>query len=87
MLRVFSMSNHDHLLDNEQTAALLGIKPNTLEVWRHKGRGPDFLKLGTTPQAPVRYARSVVTEWLAAQSFRSTSAFTKAARALEGHSK
>jgi predicted DNA-binding transcriptional regulator AlpA len=77
----------DELLDNEQTAALLGIKPNTLEIWRYKGRGPAFLKLGDTPQAPVRYRRSEVTEWLARRSFASTSAFTSDARPLGGGSK
>jgi predicted DNA-binding transcriptional regulator AlpA len=74
------MSITDELLDNEQTAALLGIKPNTLEIWRHKGKGPEFLKLGDTPQAPVRYLRSEVTAWLRRRSFASTSAFTAAAR-------
>ncbi|WP_166042129.1 helix-turn-helix domain-containing protein [Sphingosinicella sp. YJ22] len=68
------------LLDNEQTAALLGIKPNTLEIWRTKGRGPAFLKLGDAPQAPVRYLRSEVMGWLAGRSFPSTSAYTAAVR-------
>jgi hypothetical protein len=77
----------DDLLDNEQTAALLGIRPNTLEIWRHKGKGPKFLKLGDTPQAPVRYLRSQVTEWLAGKSFSSTSAFTAALRTTAGGSK
>ena len=27
-------------------AALLGVRPNTLEVWRHQKRGPKFYKLG-----------------------------------------
>jgi hypothetical protein len=81
-----SVDLHD-LLDNEQTAALLGIKPNTLEIWRHKGKGPHFLKLGDTAQAPVRYLRSQVTDWLAERSFRSTSAFTAGVRAVAGTSK
>lgn len=68
----------DDLLSNEQTAALLGIKGNTLEIWRHKGKGPPFIKLGNTPQAPVRYLRSEVMEWLASQSFTNTSAYTDA---------
>ncbi len=69
---------HD-LLDNEQTASLLAIKPNTLEIWRHKGKGPPFLKLGDTPQAPVRYLRSKVVEWLGQRSFASTSEYSPAA--------
>lgn len=74
------MNDTDELLDNEQTAALLGIKPNTLEIWRHKGKGPEFLKLGDAPQAPVRYRRSGIAEWLSMRSFESTSAFTAASR-------
>jgi hypothetical protein len=74
------MNDVPDLLDNERTAALLGIKPNTLEIWRCRGRGPDFVKMGDTPQAPVRYLRSAVTEWLRQRSFASTSAFTAAAR-------
>lgn len=67
------------LLDNEQTAELLGIKPNTLEIWRTKGRGPTFVKLGQSKQAPIRYQRSAVVEWLEQQSFASTSAYSPAA--------
>lgn len=74
------MNITDELLDNEQTAALLGIKPNTLEIWRHKGKGPEFLKLGDTRQSPIRYHRSKVVEWLSRRSFASTSAFTAASR-------
>lgn len=73
------MSNPDDLLDNEQTADLLGIKPNTLEIWRTKGRGPAFIKLGCAKQSPIRYRRSVVTRWLDEQSFASTSAYSDAA--------
>lgn len=45
------------LLTNEEAAALLGIKPNTLEIWRTKGKGPEFVKLGRTKSAPIRYWR------------------------------
>ena len=72
--------NLTELLDNEQTAALLGIKPNTLAIWRLKSRGPEFLKLGDTPQSPIRYLRSTVMEWLRQRSFASTSAFSAATR-------
>ena len=68
------------LLDNEQTAALLGIKPNTLAIWRLKGKGPCFVKLGTANQSPVRYQRTEVIRWLREQSFASTSAYSRARR-------
>jgi hypothetical protein len=65
----------DDLLTNEQTAAILGIKPKTLEIWRIKGRSPPFLKFGATKQSPVRYQRTAVLRWLTQQSFASTSAY------------
>ena len=66
----------DDLLNNEQTAAILGVKKNTLEIWRHKGKGPPFIKLGEHPSSPIRYQRSRVTAWISARTFTSTSAVT-----------
>ncbi|MDP5279223.1 helix-turn-helix domain-containing protein [Sphingomonas sp. DG1-23] len=68
----------DDLLSNEQTAALLGIKKNTLEIWRCKGKGPAFIKLGQHPSSPIRYQRSRVMAWLAENTFASTSAYSAA---------
>lgn len=69
------------LLDNEQTSSMLGIKPNTLEIWRCKGKGPRFIKLGNEKQSPIRYRRTDVAEWIDQQSFASTSAYSPAAQA------
>jgi predicted DNA-binding transcriptional regulator AlpA len=74
-----TMVDLTQLLDNEQTAALLGIRPNTLEIWRFRGKGPRFVKLGTGRQSAVRYERSEVMRWLREQSFASTSAYSAAA--------
>ncbi|MBN2971964.1 helix-turn-helix domain-containing protein [Roseomonas aeriglobus] len=68
------------LLDNEQTSTLLGIKPNTLEIWRCKGKGPRFIKLGTEKQSPIRYWRTDVADWIERQSFASTSEYSPAAQ-------
>lgn len=68
------------LFTNQQTADLLGIKPNTLEIWRLHAKGPIFRKLGTTKSAPIRYAEADVIKWLDEQSFASTSAYSAAAR-------
>jgi predicted DNA-binding transcriptional regulator AlpA len=70
----------DDLLDSEQTSNLLGIKRNTLEIWRCKGKGPAFVKLGEHPSSPIRYQRSRVIAWIEAQTFASTSAYTAANR-------
>ena len=66
----------DDLLSNEQTAAILGVKPNTLEIWRCKGKGPRFIKLGQSKQAGVCYDPADIDAWKAARKFASTSAAT-----------
>lgn len=48
------------LLNTEQTAHMLGVQPKTLEVWRWRGYGPAFRKVGHL----VRYAEEEVLEWL-----------------------
>ncbi len=34
-------------LNTEEAAAYLGIRPNTLEVWRTKKKGPKYSKIGS----------------------------------------
>ncbi len=72
------------LLTNEQAAALIGIKPTTLEIWRIKGKSPPFLKLGTSKQAPVRYQPSAVADWLNQRTFVSTSAYAGSQKSWRG---
>lgn len=68
------------LLTTKEAATLLGLKANTLEIYRHQGKGPPFLKLGNEHGSAVRYQRSVLAAWLAQRSFESTSAHTAAIR-------
>jgi hypothetical protein len=75
------------LLTNDQTAELLGIQPNTLEIWRCKGKGPEFIKLGHTHSSPIRYQRSKILEWLQRQTFSSTSAYAPNAKPHNWRSK
>ena len=72
------------LLNNAQAASLLGIAPNTLKFWRHKGRGPAFVKLGDALQAGVAYDEADVIAWRDARKFSSTSAYSPAAQANAG---
>jgi predicted DNA-binding transcriptional regulator AlpA len=56
----------DHLNDNmpsDDAAALLGVKPQTLAVWRSAGRGPKYLKIGRR----CFYRRTDVDDWMNAQ--------------------
>jgi len=66
----------DEALSSAQAAAMIGVRPTTLEIWRCKGKGPSFRKLGTAKQAPVIYARSEVEAWLNERTFTSTSAYS-----------
>lgn len=62
-------------LSSALAAIMLGIKPTTLEIWRCKGKGPPFVKLGTAKQAPVVYRRSDVEAWMRERTFASTSGY------------
>lgn len=59
------------LLDNTETAEMLGIRPNTLENWRLKEKGPVFRTIGRK----IRYVESDVLNWLDAQAHTSTSQY------------
>ncbi|MDX9788029.1 MAG: helix-turn-helix domain-containing protein [Desulfobacterales bacterium] len=43
-----------HLLDEKQVAEELRIKVQTLRNWRHLGKGPAYLKLGSRA---IRYRK------------------------------
>lgn len=57
------------LLTNAQTAALIGVRPNTLEIWRIQGKGPAYRKVGRL----VRYVEAEVLSWLDDQMRQNTS--------------
>ncbi len=66
------------LLTSSQAAAELGLRPQTLRVWRCRGVGPRFVRLGTGPRSPVAYRLSELEAWLDARSFSSTAEETVA---------
>jgi transposase-like protein len=49
-------------LTNEETATILGVKPETLATWRSQGRGPRFRKTGRR----VEYTPKFIKEYQAA---------------------
>ncbi len=67
----------DELLTTKEAASVLGVKRNTLEIWRHKGRGPPFVRLGDGPCAPIRYLRAELAGWLNSRSYAHTSAYNQ----------
>lgn len=70
------MANTAKVLNNEAAAALIGVTPGTLKFWRCKGKGPRYIKLGSSPRAGVAYDPAEVEAWKAARTFASTSAAT-----------
>jgi hypothetical protein len=49
------------ILDTEQTAEFLHMKPATLRFWRHKGVGPHFFSMGGRK---VFYRMEDLEEWV-----------------------
>lgn len=58
----------DALLTEGQAAHLLSLKPRTLQMWRMRGTGPQYIKVGST----VRYRTSTLSAWLDARTVKST---------------
>ena len=65
------------LLTTPQAAALMGLRPNTLEIWRVSGKGPAYRKLAGRA---VRYVEAEVVDWLAACRHRNTSEYALCGR-------
>ena len=42
------------LLNSEEVARILGVKPDTLRQWRHKNRGPAYTRI----ERFIRYSRA-----------------------------
>jgi predicted DNA-binding transcriptional regulator AlpA len=53
----------EELISDDITAAMLGVKRQTLAGWRSQGRGPAYVKTGRF----VRYLRPDVTQYIAAR--------------------
>lgn len=51
------------LLTSEAAAQLMSISPATLRLWRHKGRGPAYVRIST---ASVKYRLEDIQAWIAA---------------------
>ena len=56
-------------LNTRQAAELIGLKANTLEIWRLRGTGPKYIKFGRA----VRYRQSDLETYIEAQTRQSTS--------------
>ena len=48
--------------DNDQAAEFLGLKPSTLEIWRCRGEGPHFIRVGRKIMYSVEDLRQYMAE-------------------------
>lgn len=52
----------ERLLRKEAAAEILDVEPRTLDDWRYRGRGPDYVLVGRCvryePEALARYIES-----------------------------
>ena len=53
-------------LTTHEAAGIVGLTPRTLAAYRHTGRGPFYLKLGTA----VRYRLQDLEAWVASKRTR-----------------
>ena len=60
----------DDLLSTRAVAEWLGVSVQFLEVGRHRGYGPKFVRIGP---ARIRYRRAEILAWLEERTFASTS--------------
>jgi excisionase family DNA binding protein len=60
---------NSEFMTTKQAAALIGLKPNTLEIWRLRGGGPRYIKFGRA----VRYRQSDLETYIESQTRESTS--------------
>lgn len=56
----------DPLLNPTEAATYLGLAVHTLRVWRTRGEGPTYIKVG----AAVRYRRTDLDAWLDSRTVR-----------------
>jgi hypothetical protein len=70
----------DQLLSTRETARLLGVSVQFLEIGRNPkyNYGPPYVKLSTRH---VRYSRGAIIEWVAARRHASTAEYSTATRA------
>ncbi len=51
------------VIDTEEAARLIGVKKNTVEIWRHRGIGPKYVRIGRG-RGRVGYLVDDIKEWV-----------------------
>ncbi|WP_339643653.1 helix-turn-helix domain-containing protein [Jannaschia helgolandensis] len=58
------------LIDEREAASILCYSVRALQSWRHRGGGPDFVKVSSRS---IRYRRADLDKWIAARTVSNTS--------------
>ena len=58
------------LVNEREAASILCYSVRALQNWRHRGGGPDFIKVSSRS---VRYRRADLEKWIAARTVSNTS--------------
>lgn len=56
--------DNNRYLNTPQLAEKIGLSPITLEIWRSRGSGPPYIRIGRA----IRYDLREVEKWLAARA-------------------
>ena len=70
------MTDTPELVDENEASSILAVSVRSLQTWRVTGGGPNYVKLGRA----VRYRRSDLLTWIAANTRTSTSSTASGVR-------
>jgi len=63
------MAQIEQMIRSPKVARLIGITPGTLRAWRVIGKGPRYIKMGSS----VFYKESEINAWIEEREFENTS--------------
>lgn len=58
------------LMTTDEAAKYLGLSAGALEIWRQRGTGPTYRKLGEGTNSPVRYQKEDLDAWVKAHTVK-----------------
>lgn len=62
------------LLSEQEAASFMGFTPRTLQAWRYRGGGPEFVRISSRA---IRYRFEDLSKWLEERICSNTSAKKK----------
>jgi predicted DNA-binding transcriptional regulator AlpA len=74
--RISTAVDTEKLLSTKEVAPLLGVSTQWLEIGRHRGYGPAFVRIGRR----VRYRHPDLVSWLEERTHRCTSEYSTGRR-------